>query len=177
MACGIAKECIRSKRTVEGSLREGRLSVVSKKRVVPYSGVTNSGDVAKKSAIAGSRVLDALCIAKEGQHSIGCVAAAGGVAQKRRRANGRVSDALTRALVSDIEKERAGADSCVEAAVDIAKERKPTRCCVSDAGGEILKGIGAFCRVESWIASIRRRHNRLHAWQKPEGKNAKSDEK
>jgi hypothetical protein len=80
-------------------------------------------------------------------------------------------------LVSDIEKERASADNCVEATVGIAKERKPTRCCVSDAGGEILKGIGAFCRVEPWIASIRWRAHSFNAWQSSKGKNAKPDEK
>ena len=45
--------------------------------------------------------------------------------------------------------------------VCVAKERKPTNCCVRRAGGEAKKGLLPFCRGEVGIASIWRRDNRL----------------
>jgi hypothetical protein len=68
---------------------------------------------------------------------------------------------LARALVSHVEKQGTRADSGVEAAVGVAEERIPANGCVPDAGGEILKRISPFRRVEAWITSVGR-------WDDPE---------
>jgi hypothetical protein len=69
-----------------------------------------------------------------------------------------------RGLVTHVEKQCARTNRGVVAAVGVAKERKPSRSCVRDAGGEVLKGIASFRRVETGITSVRRRTNRLHLW-------------
>jgi hypothetical protein len=71
----------------------------------------------------------------------------------------RVLGSVTRTLVSDIEKQRPSADSGVEAAVRVAKERIPANCGVSHTCGEVLKGISSFRRVEAGVTAIRRRIN------------------
>jgi hypothetical protein len=72
---------------------------------------------------------------------------AGGVKQKRGSAKGRI-------LVCDVEQKRPRSGSGVEAAFCVAKERKPTNCCVRRAGGETKEGIGPFCCIEPGIATI-----------------------
>ena len=68
--------------------------------------------------------------------------------------------------VCGVEKERPRAGSGIEAACCVAKERKPTNCCVRRAGGEAKKGILAFRRVEPGIASIGRWNNGFcHRWK------------
>ena len=67
-------------------------------------------------------------------------------------------------LVSHIKKERPRADSGVEAAVGITKERIPTSCNVPDAGGEVKEGVLPFRRVEVGIAPVWRRDDCLRFW-------------
>jgi hypothetical protein len=90
-----------------------------------------------------------------------CVETASGVAQECRNANGRI-------LIPVVEQQRSSANTGVKAGSGVAKERKPTNCCVRSAGGEVFKRIGPFCRSEVGIAAIRRRDNCLHWLQKRE---------
>src|SRR5437763_6334623 len=49
----------------------------------------------------------------------------------------------------------------IEAACCVAKERKPTNCCVRRAGGEAKKCLLPFCRGEVGIATLRWRTDSL----------------
>jgi hypothetical protein len=64
-------------------------------------------------------------------------------------------------LISDVEKKCACTESGVEAAVGIAKERKPTNGCVPDPRGSTEKGLVSFRCVEPWIATVRWWNDRL----------------
>ena len=55
----------------------------------------------------------------------------------------------------------------VEASRGVAKERRPTNCCVRSAGGEAKKRLRSFCGSEVGIASVWRRDHCLRSWQKP----------
>ena len=76
-------------------------------------------------------------------------------------ANGGVLGSLTRNLISDVEKKRSRTQSGVVAPVSVAPERKPAHCRIPHAGGEVEQGVLPFRRVESGIAAVWRRDNRL----------------
>src|SRR4030095_11420845 len=111
----------------------------------------------------------------KGGRSDGCIVGAGGVQQKRHRANGRIFESVARSLISDVEKERPRADTGVPAAVCVAKERKPAKCSIRHAGGDVSKGVGAVPRVErtaysSWIWFLWS-WSRWRVWQKANADN------
>jgi hypothetical protein len=71
-----------------------------------HSGVVDAGDIAKECATADGRVCHAFGLVEKCSCSGGRIEAAGHVVQKGCRANGGVLGSLTRALISDVEKER-----------------------------------------------------------------------
>ena len=51
-------------------------------------------------------------------------------------------------LFAGTQSQRSRPDTGVEAGIRVAKERKPAKCGVSRAGGDVKKGIVPVCRVE-----------------------------
>ena len=162
MSSGIGSERKRSKRTVVGSVPEGRVSVVAEEGMISHSGVANAGDIAKERATADGRVCHTFGVVDKCSRASGRIEAAGRVVQKRCRANGGVLGSFTRTLISDVEKERSRTQSGVVAPVSVAPERKPAYCRIPHAGGEVEQGVLSFRRVEPGIAAVWRWDNRSH---------------
>ena len=95
MASGIVSERKRSKCTVVGSLRKGRVSVVAEEGMMSHSGVANAGDITKECATADGRVSHTFGVVDKCSRSSGRIEAAGRVVQKRCRPNGSVLGSLT----------------------------------------------------------------------------------
>src|SRR5512132_4575168 len=96
MAGRIVSERKRSKCTVEGSVPEGRVSVVAEESMMSHSGVADAGDIAKECATTDGRVSHTFGVVDKCSRSSGRVEAAGRVVQKRCRPNGGVLGSLTR---------------------------------------------------------------------------------
>jgi hypothetical protein len=134
-------------------------STLDSSALAPVARVIEAGGVVHKRSETGGRVEGGSGVAEKGECPTGRVLKASSVVQKRRHVDSRVLGSVTRTLVSDIEKQRPSADSGVEAAVRVAKERIPANCGVSHTCGQVLKGISSFRRVEAGVTAIRRRIN------------------
>ena len=78
---------------------------------------------------------------------------AGGVAEKRSRADGGI-------LVRDRRKQRSGANGGVQIASRVAPERKPTNGRIVNAGGETQKGLLPFRGVAAGVSTVGGRADR-----------------
>src|SRR6266511_2615102 len=156
----VGKKCERSISSVvgaDGIAQEllntgGRVAAafgVARKRVKTVGRVAGAGGVAQERERSICRVADAGRVEKKRERSVGGVLGARGVAQESPGASGCI-------LVCRVEQERAGTDTCAEAAVGKAQERKYTVCRIVDAGGTAKKGTLPLCRVAAGITAVGR---------------------
>src|SRR6266498_3506068 len=122
---------------------------VARKRIKTVGRVAGAGGVAQERERSICRVADAGRVGKKRERSVGGVLGARGVAQESPGASGCI-------LVCRVEQQRAGTDTCAEAAVGKAQERIYTVCRIVDAGGTAKKGTLPLCRVAAGITAVGR---------------------
>src|SRR6266540_1545401 len=142
-AFGVAKKRIRT---------GGRVAVaggIVLERRITVGRIAKAGGVAQERLNTGGRVAAAFGVGKKRERSVGGVLGARGVAQESPGASGCI-------LVCRVEQQRAGTDTCAEAAVGKAQERIYTVCRIVDAGGTAKKGTLPLCRVAAGITAVGR---------------------
>ena len=158
--------------------------------------------VARERRITGGRIIDAFCVAKKGERSIGRVVAASSIARERKSTGGRVVEAFGVAKEGErsigcvgrargVAQKRPGASGRVWSAVlarsvpaPVAVLKLPvvrlrseyTNRIIVDAGGEAPKGEVPFRGVASRVASIWRRTDGLRLLRKREARKHQGNE-
>ena len=141
--------------------------------IIAQGDISPAGCVAKERRITVSHVEAAFCVAKECERSVSRVGPACVVKYKRVSSNGRVFGAGRveqkrrgtdcRIGICVVEGQHSTANSGVEAAGGIQKERAPTKSCISSAGAKRTKRIAALHCREIRIAAVRYRTHCFHA--------------
>src|SRR4029077_7254188 len=148
-----------------GSGTKGRVAVA---RGVAIEGVPASGSVE-----------GTLCVIEQRERPKRRIAAADRVQQKRGSSNGCIFGSIARIWISDVKEQSPRTDGCVETAINVAPERKPTDCCVciAGAGVETQEGALPFCGVQPGIAAAGCRGDCLRSWRKRKAGEPDRDEK
>src|SRR5437764_4168789 len=125
---------------------------IFEKRVIPNCVVGVSAGIVKQRKGTESVVVvgacDAVAVIDKRVGSKGGVLCAGAVEQKRRSTTGRIA-------IRSIEVQGSAANTGVEGAGGIKRERIPTNCCVSSAGSEVEKRMAPFGGGERGVAPVR----------------------
>jgi hypothetical protein len=131
--------------------------------------VEADANVGGERKVTGRCVADPAVVKDKRISSNGCVLGAGGVKQKRCRANCGIGSPV-------VERQRSTANTGIEAGVGIRKERTPTNCSVSRARGVVNERIVTEKRVEMGaVATLLA--NRLRFCQKRKAGHQRQDDK
>src|SRR5207253_3177519 len=120
----------------------------------PTSGrVGAAGGIIHERKVTGGRVGGTAVVKDERIGSNGGVLCAAGVEQERCQAHRRIGASVVKGQCST-------AYTCIETAAGIQKERPPTKCCISRAGGERTQRVASFGGREIGITGVQRRCRR-----------------
>ena len=129
---------------------------VGSERVTAYGGVGAAGGIVHERKVTSGSVGGTGVVKDQSIGSNGGVLCAGGVEQERCRP--------TAVLESPLLGPGSSANTSIETAGGIQKERLPTECCVSSAGGERVKRVAPFGRREIGVTRVRCRCWRGWGW-------------
>jgi hypothetical protein len=156
VACGLA---VHKRQITNGGVVVS--TGVGSERVRTDGGVRAAGGVVHQRKVTSGSVGVAAVVKDHRVSSNGRVLCAGRVEQQRCRAHRGIG-------IRVVEGQRSAANPGVKAAGRIRKERPPTKCRISSAGGEKTKRVAPFGCREVGVAPIRCRTDRPRSWQKRE---------